>query len=224
MLQPTNGDLANLALAQRGALEAARRIAEDRFRRLRARWQIILITVPEVFHPATNATRELGPVTTFHPWSRMPMELQRLVCLQTLHICRVVNIFSDDFKLAVMDHLTYECTYETVLCAEARIWVSPLAGLSHNIDRLVTDPSSYHWFPSPLYQLALDFDKKTLFFEDAAALVSLLEPLGASEHRGRGNEENIVAAFNNNGPKNVVLAAPVQKYEDLYALIKAFAG
>ncbi|CZT04360.1 uncharacterized protein RAG0_10857 [Rhynchosporium agropyri] len=72
--------------------------------------------------------------------------------------------------------------------------------------------------------LHFNFDKNTLFFEDAAALVSLLEPLGASEHRGRGNEENIVAAFNNNGPKNVVLAAPVQKYEDLYALIKAFAA
>ncbi|CZT10161.1 uncharacterized protein RCO7_03251 [Rhynchosporium graminicola] len=208
MLQPANGDLANLALAQRGALEAARRIAEDRFRRLRARWQIILITVPEVFHPATNATRELGPVTTFHPWSRMPMELQRLVCLQTLHICRVVKIFSDDFMLAVMDHLTYECTYETVLCAEARIWT----------------PHHITGFRLRYISLHFNFDKKTLFFEDAAALVSLLEPVGASEHRGRGNEENIVAAFNNNGPKNVVLAAPVQKYEDLYALIKAFAG
>ncbi|XMA13552.1 hypothetical protein WAI453_006343 [Rhynchosporium graminicola] len=186
MLQPANGDLANLALAQRGALEAARRIAEDRFRRLRARWQIILITVPEVFHPATNATRELGPVTTFHPWSRMPMELQRLVCLQTLHICRVVKIFSDDFMLATPHHIT--------------------------------------GFRLRYISLHFNFDKKTLFFEDAAALVSLLEPVGASEHRGRGNEENIVAAFNNNGPKNVVLAAPVQKYEDLYALIKAFAG
>ncbi|KAL5323853.1 hypothetical protein ACEPPN_008395 [Leptodophora sp. 'Broadleaf-Isolate-01'] len=214
--------LTDLELAQQGAINAALRVAQVAAEQ--ASRPVAPPTVPIATSQLSSTDAAVDrTLKIFHPFPRLPMELRTLICRHALPANRLIKISSDDFTFSTMNEITNDITHEEILRAKASLWISPLVEASRDTLR-VARPSTYITGVRLRYiRLYFNFTKDTLFFQDATALVSLLGSPGPFEPRDRREEENIVAVFNRNGPKNVVLAGPVTDYEELPTLIRHFA-
>ncbi|KAG4428162.1 hypothetical protein IFR05_016352 [Cadophora sp. M221] len=213
--------LTDLELAQQGAIDAALRVAQAAA--AQASRPVAPLTVPIVTSQLSSTDTSVGrPLATFHPFPRLPQELRTLILKTALPINRLIKITSDDFTFSTMNEVTNEIEHEEILRAKASMWISRLVEVCHDTIRVARASTYITGVRLSYIPLHFSFKKDTLFFEDAAALVSLLGAPGPFEPRDRREEENIIAVFNRNGPKNVVLAGPVTAYEDLTSLIRHF--
>ncbi|PVH79457.1 hypothetical protein DL98DRAFT_655407 [Cadophora sp. DSE1049] len=213
----------DLELAQQGAQEAAQEISRASAERALCLIAEIHIT-PRPQGPFANFTSDgSSPLQTFHPLSRLPMELRYKILRYGLPPRRLVKISSDNYLVEVQNPLTGKESIETILRAKATMFISPLAGVSKETRGIASGGCYLTGFRLRYIRLYFDFVNDTLFIEDAKALVSLLGPIGDYERRDAEKEEHLVQAFDDNGPSNIVLAGSAESYEDLYSIIRHFA-
>ncbi|KAH7357161.1 hypothetical protein BKA65DRAFT_474952 [Rhexocercosporidium sp. MPI-PUGE-AT-0058] len=217
--------LTDLEIARRGARDAAVAIAQEAAGRAFPPFPVAPRIVPVMASAASSLSTipESQPLTTFHPFPNLPMELRTLICSYNLPSNRLVKISSDDYTFTTKNELTNEITEVDFFRAMARMWISPLAAVCTDTQRVARASTYITGFRLKYIPLYFDFDNDTLFFEDAAALISLMGPIRTFEPRDHTEEEQIAAAFNRRGPKNVVLAGPVAAYEEIYSVLRHFA-
>ncbi|KAL2073046.1 hypothetical protein VTL71DRAFT_10370 [Oculimacula yallundae] len=229
---PSQSDefLSDLDKAQQDAQVAARKIADQRhylttLHITPKKTPEPVVRVPTPYGDAGPTNINPGPTMTFHNFRHLPMELRRkIIGCEGVKVNRVIKIFSDDYEVTVTDPATKRSTTETVLRARAaRGAISPLIQVSRDFQRMARDTGYLTGFRLRYIRLSFNFNSDTLFFVNAAALNSLMGPLGDYERRDPAKEEKILKAFNKKGPQNVVLAGPVKAYEDLYSVIKKLA-